>query len=115
MIIQSSLTVIARVSRSAAPGLKALLATMNKSPGAADPATPLMPFGSFGGLPFARSALLDAAPLAAARLYTLPTPDLPLYLAFLCDFDGDRGRFLDEVARKAAGGLARIFAFCEDF
>jgi hypothetical protein len=115
MIAQSSLTVVARVSPGAAPGLEALLATMNIAPGAADPANPIVPFSSFEGLHFARFVLLDDATVGDVRLYNLPPPDLPLYLAFLCDFDGDVPAFLEELAGKAAPGLARIFAFCEDF
>jgi len=115
MVTQSTLTVVAPVSRQSLGPLKALLATMNALPGHADPGNPLVPFGSFDAIHFARFVLLDDATLDDVRLYGLPRRDLPIYLAFMCDFDGDTGPFLDELVRRAGPGLTRIFAHCEDY
>jgi hypothetical protein len=96
--------------------LKALLATMNSAPGQADPANSLVPFGKLENLHFARFVVLDDQTLGDIELlYGLPRVDYPLYLAFLCDFDGELPAFLTDLLQYAGPGLKTIFSFCEDF
>jgi hypothetical protein len=115
MTPQSSLMVTAQVDRTSAGGLKALLSTMNFVPGQVNPANPLVPFGELENLHFARFVILDDQTLDDVRLYGLPRREYPLYLAFLCDFDGDPAEFLADLAKCAAPGLRRVFSFCDGF
>jgi hypothetical protein len=107
--------VAARLDRKSVGGLRTLLATMNLAPGQADPANPLVPFGKLENLHFARFVILDDQTLDDIRLYGLPRQEYPLYLAFLCDFDGDRAQFLTDLISFAGSGLRRVFSFCGDF
>src|SRR5437763_15125077 len=101
MTSQSSLMVAARLDRNSVAGLKALLAAMNSTPGQANPANPLVPFEKFENLHFARIAILDDPTLDDVRLNGLTRPEYPLYLAFLCDFDGANSEFLADLIRYA--------------
>jgi hypothetical protein len=107
--------VTARVDRKSLGGLKALLAAMNFGPGRVNAANPLVPFGRLENLHFARFAILDDRTLDDIRLYGLPSQEYPLYLAFLCDFDGDKAEFLADLVNCAGPGLRRVFAFCDGF
>ena len=115
MTSQSNLMLAARLDRKSVGGLKALLATMNFAPGQVNFANPLVPFGKLENLHFARFVILDDQTLDDIRLYGLPRHEYPLYLAFLCDFDGDRVEFLKDLANCAGPGLRRVFSFCDDF
>ena len=107
--------VTAQVNRESLAGLKALLSTMNLSPGVVNAANPLVPFAKLEDLHYARFLILDDHTLDDIRLYGLPRREYPVYLAFLCDFDGDREKFLSDLANCAAPGLRRVFSFCNDF
>jgi hypothetical protein len=107
--------VAARVDRKSLGGLKALLATMNFAPGKVNAANPLVPFAKLENLHFARFLILDDQTLDDIRLYGLPRQEYPLYLAFLCDFDGDPAAFLTDLVNCAGPGLRRVFSFCGDF
>src|ERR1039457_5362114 len=98
MTSQSNLMLAARLDRESVGGVKALLATMNFAPGQVNPANPLVPFGKLENLHFARFVILDDQTLDDVRLYGLPRREYPLYLASLCDFDGDRVEFLKDLA-----------------
>src|SRR5262249_1798337 len=115
MTPQSSLTVAAPVDRKSVPELRALLSTMNFAPGQANPANPLVPFGQLENLHFARFVILDDQTLDDVRLYGLPRQEYPIYLVFLCDFDGALTEFLRDLRTYAESGLRRIFSFCADF
>ena len=115
MTRQSSLMVAAPVNRKSVPDLRALLRTMNLAPGQADPANALMPFGEFENLHFARFVVLDDLTLDDIRLYGMPRVEYPVYIAFLCDFDGDPSEFLDNAVKRAGHGLRQIFSLAEDF
>lgn len=115
MTPQSSLMVAARLDRKSAEGLRALLATMNSAAGNADPLNPLLPFRKLENLHFARFAVLDDQTLDDIGVYGLPRQEYPLYLAFLCDFDGRVSDFLTDLLRFSSEGLKKIFSFCEDF
>jgi hypothetical protein len=97
--------------------LRDLLLTMNINglPGMADPKNPLVPFGVFRTLHFARFVILNDTTLADLELYGAPFPDAPIYLAFLGDCDGSAGALLADFTNRAGAGLRQIFAHCEGF
>ncbi len=102
-----------RAGRQAA--LQDLLLSMNRGPGAADPANDLVPFGAFRTLHYARFVILDDQTLADLAAYGKQFPDAPVYLAFLGDCDGPAEAVLAALALRAEPGLRRIFAHCEDY
>ena len=71
-----------------APELRALLKTMNRLPGMADPKNSLVPFGVFRTLHFARFVILNDTTLGDLEAYGERFPNAPIYLAFLGDCDG---------------------------
>ena len=85
--------------------LRALLATMNRRPGAADPQNAILPFGEFEQLHFARFVILDDKTLADRDVHGVPLPNAPVYLAFLGDCDGPAGEMLSAFATRAGDGL----------
>jgi hypothetical protein len=115
MTFQSSLMVAAPVGRNAVEPLKALLSSMNFAPGQVNPDNTLFPFVRFEDIHFSRFVILDDQTLDDIRLYGLPRVEYPVYLAFLCDFDGPKDNFVASLARIAGAGLRCIFSFCESF
>jgi hypothetical protein len=115
MTPQSSFMVAAAVAPERLADLRALLATMNGAPGAADPDNPLVPFGHFEALHVARFVVLEDETLGDLAAYGTSFPDAPVYLVFLGDCDGPAGDLLDEIAREAGPGLRAIFAHCAGF
>ena len=115
MIPQSHFMVIAPLAAGREGDLRALLASMNTQPGLANPHNPLLPFGLFTQLHFARFVLLDDALQADLATLGLPRPRLPTYLAFMGDCDGPAQACLNMMAQRAGSGLCRIFAHCEGF
>ena len=115
MTPQSHFMVVARVGPGQEPGLRLLLNAMNRTPGLADPANEIVPFGRFERLHFARLVLLDDALQGDLQAHGVPAPSLPLYLAFMGDCDGPGSRMLAEMAEVAREGLCRVFRHCEDF
>jgi hypothetical protein len=107
--------VTARVERKSVDGLKEVLSTMNFSPGRVNAANPLVPFGRLENLHYARFVILDDQTLGDIELCGLPRQEYPLYLAFLCDFDGAPEAFLADLVNCAEPGLRRIFSFCSEF
>lgn len=105
--------IVAPLERGNIDPLRALLATMNSGPGAADPANPLVPFAQFENLHFARFVVLDDPTTGdLEKLYGTVRPEPPVYLAFLGDFDGDYDAFIDLLVARAGTGLRRIFTLC---
>src|SRR5580693_1291086 len=115
MTSQSSLMVTVRVERKSVGGLKEVLSTMNLGPGRVNAANPLVPFGRLENLHYARFVILDDGTLDDIELYGLPCQEYPVYLAFLCDFDGDPEAFLADLIKCAEPGLRHIFSFCSEF
>lgn len=116
MTPQSHLLVIAPIKMERKAELRSLLASMNSQPGQADPANPLVPFGQFEQIHFARFVILEDQTLDDIhKLYGVPRVDYPVTLAFFADFDGPADDFRADLARRAGEGLQRIFSFCEDF
>jgi len=112
---QSQFTVVAPLAAGGEPALRALLATMNSAPGTANPRNPLVPFGEFAQLHFARFVILKDPTLGDIEAYGVPRPDLPDYLAFVGDCDGPSKTCLAEMAQRAGAGLKQIFTQCEGF
>ena len=115
MTPQSNFMVLAPIVPGRVGDLRQLLASMNRSPGIVDPQNPLIPFGNFATLHFARLVVLEDLTLNDITAYGLPAGNYPIYLAFLGDFDGSPEAFLDELVQKAGAGLKRIFSYCEGF
>jgi hypothetical protein len=88
---------------------------MNAAPGIADPRNPVLPFGAFERLHFARLVVLDDALQVDLQVHGLQPQRLPTYLAFIGDCDGPAHDALAELAQRAGAGLARIFGHCEGF
>ena len=115
MTPQGHFTVLAPIAAGREVALRALLDTMNASPGIADPRNREVPFADFDRLHFARFAILDDSTLADIEAHGVPAPRVPMHLAFIGDCDGSGTDMLAELARRAERGLRRIFSHCEGF
>lgn len=115
MTPQSTFMITATVRVGQLKNLRALLASMNKVPGHADPGNSLIPFSRFDRLHFARFVIIEANTTHEIKEFGVrPRPWRPT-LAFLGDIDGDTHTFLAELADHADSGLRKIFSHCEDF
>ena len=117
MTPQSNFMVLAPVAPGLEGDLRGLLLTMNGLPGMAKPDNPLVPFGVFDTLHFARFVILNDATLDDLKVFgpAAEFPDAPIYLAFLGDCDGPADLLLADFAGRAGDGLRQIFAFCAGF
>lgn len=95
--------------------LRALLATMNATPGTADPHNSLVSFAAIERLHFARLVLLDDELQVDLDMLGVPRPRLPTVLSFMGDCDGPADEVLAELVQRAGEGLRSIFAHCEGF
>jgi len=95
--------------------LRALLATMNSSPGVVDPNNALVPFARFDAVHVARFVVAEDQTLDDRSYF----PDLPpserVLLIFLADCDGPGDALMAQIVREAGGGLRRIFGHCDNF
>src|SRR5688500_11761 len=81
MTPQSSFMVVAALDVTRTHELRSLLATMNRTPGMADPDNELIPFGRFSGLHFARIVVLEDQTLDdVTTAYGLARQNYPLQL-----------------------------------
>jgi hypothetical protein len=116
MIPQANLMVLAPVVAERRDDLENLLRSMTDKPGTADPENALVPFGRLEDLHFARIVILDDQTLDdITTAYKVPRSNYPIYLAFLCDFDGPQDVFLTKLINCSSAGLRRIFEHCEGF
>ena len=115
MTPQSSFMVLAPIAPPREVELRRLLASMNDAPGRLNANNALLPFGEFDTLHMARFVILDDKTVDDVHIYGLSKPTYPLYLAFVGDLDGHADKFLEELARRAPGGLRAIFSCCEGF
>lgn len=115
MIPQAQLNFVAPIADGHVDDLRSLLLSMNRTTGVVDPENELVPFARLDELHFARLVILEDQTLGDSRVYNLPQPEYPIYLAFLCDFDGTLDAFLPKLVNCASIGLARIFAHCGGF
>jgi len=116
MMPQADLFVAAPLRMDRVAEVRSLFASMNVVPGLVNPQNPVVPFGQFDGLHFARFVILDDRTVDDIHAaYGLPRQDYALMLAFIADFDGSADDFRAELARRASAGLQRIFSCCEGF
>jgi hypothetical protein len=116
MTPQSHFLVTAPIKMEQEAELRRLLQSMNSLPGQANPDNPIVPFGRFDQIHFARFAILADRTLQDIHtLYGLPAQDYPLTIAFFADFDGTADDFRADLVRRAGDGLQRIFSCCQDF
>src|SRR5687768_1863359 len=108
MTPQSSFMVLAPIAPGREAELRRLLDSMNDAPGRVNPRNRLIPFERFEALHVARLLILDDKTVDDGWVYGLPRRTYPLSLVFLGDVDGDRDRFLEELARRAPDGLRTI-------
>jgi hypothetical protein len=117
MIPQDRFIIVAKVPDHNVEGLRSLLKSMTfpEQTGFADPTNPLVPFGEFETIHFARFAVLADNTLKDGEGYYPPSGfEEPTYLCFMADCDGDADELLARVAQKA-DGLRKIFRYCEGF
>jgi hypothetical protein len=116
MTPQSHVLVIAPIKVGQEEELRTLLKSMNSFPGQANPDNPIVPFGQFEQIHFARFVILtDRTWDDINLLYHLKAVEYPLTLAFFADFDGSADDFRADLAARAGDGLRQIFSFCQDF
>jgi hypothetical protein len=117
MIPQDRFIIVAKVPDHNVDGLRCLLKTMTfpGQTGFADPANPLVPFGEFETIHFARFAVLADNTLKDREGHYPPSGfEEPTYLCLMADCDGDADELLARIAQKA-DGLRKIFRYCEGF
>ena len=115
MTPQSNFMVAAPIMPGQEAGLRAVLATMNSSPGVVDPNNPLVPFARFDRLHVARFVILHDETLADFRQYRETIDNLPVWLVFLGDCDGPAETMLAEFAALAGAGTGTDIRHCEGF
>ena len=115
MTPQSNFMVAAPIAPGRDAALRALLATMNSSPGVVDPHNPLVPFARFERLHVARFVILHDETLDDLSQYGETFASPPVWLVFLGDCDGPAETMLAEFVAQAGTGLAKIFEHCEGF
>src|ERR1044072_5765365 len=97
--------VVAPIAPGKDAGLRAVLESMNAQPGIAAPDNPLLPFGAFDRLHFARFVILEDATLSDIEVHGLPVPVYPKHLVFMGDCDGPAQELLARMSSFAASGL----------
>lgn len=115
MTPQSNFMILAPILTEREGELRELLASMNHGPGQVDPTNPIVPFGAFDNLHFARLLILDDQTVNDAEVHGLAPRSFPRYLAVLGDVDGGEDEFLGELVRQAGDGLRRLFECCVGF
>lgn len=113
MTPQSSFMILAPVEPGREQELRNLLSSMNTAVGRVDVNNPLLPFGQFEDIHFARIVILDDPTQNDIEVYGLPSPTFPLYLALLADVDGSAEDFLAQLVRDCPKGLRTIFSCCQ--
>ena len=118
MIPQDSFIIVAEVDPRCLDALKSLLKTMTVMgcTGVADPANSLVRFSDFETIHFARFVVLADNTLDDRRHYPQLESsgrELPIYLCFMVDCDGDADELLARMAQESAG-LRSIFCHCSD-
>jgi len=114
MTPQGNFMVAAPVRDGGIQDLRDLLAQMNHEPGQVNPDNTLVPFARFDRLHVARFAILIDNSLDDRTRLGLGAADLPVYVVFIGDCDGDGNAMLAEIAALAEPGLRAVFDHCED-
>ncbi len=129
MIPQDSFTIVAKIRAGSIGALRSLLTTMNyeNCAGFADPDNPLVRFGDFKTIHFARFVVLADNTLKDRAAYSHPPRDeatsdeptrkepsckWPTYLCFMADCDGPADELLKSMTQNASR-LREIFGHCE--
>jgi hypothetical protein len=115
MTPQSEFMVVAPVAAERIGELRALLSSMNDHPGMAKRDNPIVPFGRFEKLHFARFVILDDQTVGDFADLGAPIPNFSVLLAFLGDCDGPADEMLADMAGVSGPGLRQIFSHCEGF
>jgi len=110
---QHDFMIAAPLRAAARPSIDELLASMAREPGLADPDNPVLPFGRFPKIHFARLLLLDDNTLADRTHFPNLYFPCPVRLALLVVCDGPADAQIDELAAVAGDGLRRLFSHCE--
>jgi hypothetical protein len=120
MIPQDSFIIVAKIDPVQLDKLRSLLKTMTFADrtGMADPDNPLVRFGDFDTIHFARFVVLADNTLNDRAAYRDAYPQLPCsepsYLCFMVDCDGSADELLARMAQRP-NGLRAIFGHCEEF
>jgi hypothetical protein len=114
MTPQFNFMIAAPVAPAQVNGLRELLLSMNVAGGEADPQNPIVPFGHFLRLHFARILIVDDRTVDDLAAYNLPPPEYPTYLVLLGEYDGPREDMLEQLTARAPG-LRQLFSYCSDF
>ena len=115
MTPQSNFMVVAPILPDRMESLKSVLASMTGLPGMANPQNPIVPFGSFEEIHYARFVILDDQTLDDLAAFGESVPVYPIALAFIVDCDGSADDCLAHLVRDAGDGLRQIFSHCEGF
>jgi hypothetical protein len=110
---QHDFMIAAPLRAGARPSIDELLTSMTLEPGLADPDNPVLPFGRFPRIHFARLLLLDDPSLADRTYFPNFYFPCPVRLALLVVCDGSAETQIDELAAGAGEGLRRLFSHCE--
>ncbi len=105
--------ILAAVEEGRLEPLDAVLKTMNRAAGMADPANSLVPFDQFDRLHVARFVILEANTGSDIKAYGVTPFRWPATLVFLGDCDGSADSFLAELVVRSGAGLRQIFSHCE--
>ena len=115
MTPQHDFMIAAPLRAGARPSIDELLDSMALKPGLADPDNPIIPFGRFPRIHFARVLLLEDHTLADRTYFPNLYFPCPVRLAFLVICDGPVKEQIEELAAVAGDGLRRLFSYCEGF
>lgn len=115
MTPQHDFMIAAPLRAGARPSIDELLKSMALEPGLADPGNPVLPFGRFQRIHFARLVVLDDRTLADRTHFPNLYFPCPVRLALLVVCDGSAETQIDELAEVAGDGLRRLFGHCEGF
>jgi hypothetical protein len=113
MTPQSNFMVVAPILADRMESLRSMLASMTERPGMANPNSPIVPFGSFEEIHYARFVILDDQTLDDFAAFGKSIPAYPVALAFVVDCDGSAEDCLAHLVRDAGDGLHQIFSHCE--
>lgn len=115
MTPQTTIMVLAPIKDGQIEPLRSLLAGMNTRPGFADPDNALLPFRRLERVHVARLFVLTFPAWRDIEVHGETPRAFPPSLVLLCDIDGDRASFFDDLVQIAAPGLRRLFGHCQDF
>ena len=115
MTPQSNFMIVAPVLADRRAELESILESMTDKPGTANPGNPIVPFGAFETIHYARFAILDDLTYGDLKYFEHDVPRFPIALALLADCDGPAEELLRRLATEAGDGLRKIYSCCEGF